>query len=452
MIKWLKNIAEKNIRSSTDDSLQYMRETSFNYVAIISFFIGIVAVILSVYKSVLINDTKLIVVDLVAIFIFLFLAFGTSILSYKLRLRGYASLSIILGVIFILLEGPYGAGFIYFIAFNMLTGVFYGRNKLFISLFITISVFAALAFVIHFNVFPSSKIHHFKTVQFVTVAANVLIISSLSFVMAIMVGNLDRTIKHKERLRKQLHENNRRLSEAKKRAEESEQLKSSFLANMSHEIRTPMNAILGFAELAIDQPDITPDENKMYLNTIFNSGEYLMNIIDNILDASLLDSGQMKINISVVDIESVFNDLEALFYTKTKNSEDVKLVFQHTNAPDKNINTDEQRLKQVLINLINNAFKFTREGKITVGYRFMRNDVEFFVRDSGIGIKTEDQSKIFDRFVKVQSDENTAKTKGAGLGLSISKGIVKRLGGNIYVQSVLGKGTIFHFKLPYDRK
>jgi signal transduction histidine kinase len=82
----------------------------------------------------------------------------------------------------------------------------------------------------------------------------------------------------------------------------------------------------------------------------------------------------------------------------------------------------------------------------------MRNDVEFFVRDSGIGIKTEDQSKIFDRFVKVQSDENTAKTKGAGLGLSISKGIVKRLGGNIYVQSVLGKGTIFHFKLPYDRK
>jgi signal transduction histidine kinase len=102
-----------------------------------------------------------------------------------------------------------------------------------------------------------------------------------------------------------------------------------------------MNAILGFAELAIDQPDITPDENKMYLNTIFNSGEYLMNIIDNILDASLLDSGQMKINISVVDIESVFNDLEALFYTKTKNSEDVKLVFQHTNATDKNINTDE---------------------------------------------------------------------------------------------------------------
>ena len=451
MIKWLRNIAEKNVHSSPGDSLEYMRETSFNYVAIITFFIGVVAVALSVYKSVLINDTKLIVVDLIAIFIFLFLAFGSSVLSYNLRLKSYVSLSVILGVVFSMLEGPKGAGLIYFVAFNILTGVFYGRDKLFISLAVTVIVFAALSMVIHFNACPNSPIHNYTAIQFILMGLNVLIISSLSFVLAIMVGNLDRTIKHKERLRKLLHDNIQSLSDAKKKAEESEKLKSSFLANMSHEIRTPMNAILGFAELTLDQHDMTPEETQMYLKTIYNSGEYLMNIIDNILDASLLDSDQMKIVKSSVDIETVFNDLEALFYTKTRDNDKVKLIFQHEyNNNSKKLTTDEQRLKQVLINLINNAFKFTKEGKITVGYIFLRNDVEFFVRDSGIGIKTEDQTKIFERFVKVHAGDTITKTKGAGLGLSISKGIIERLGGSISVQSVIDKGTIFYFKLPYD--
>jgi len=220
---------------------------------------------------------------------------------------------------------------------------------------------------------------------------------------------------------------------------------------MSHEIRTPMNAILGFAELALGQQDITPEEIRRYLKTIFGSGEYLMNIIDNILDASLLDSDQMKINKAEVNIDEVFDDIEALFYTKVKDLPDVKLIFQHEyHQSSNNLITDEQRLKQILINLINNAIKFTNEGKITVGYKLMRNDVEFFVRDSGIGIKAEDQEKVFDRFVKVHADNTITKVKGAGLGLSISKGIIERLGGSIHVQSVFGKGTIFYFKLPYE--
>ena len=451
MIQWLKDIVEKNTRSSSGDGLDYMREKSFNYVILITFFIGLFAAALSIYKSLQVNDILLIVIDLLAVSLVFVLAFGSSFLSYNTRLNIYTALALFLGIAFIMLEGPQSSGLIYFVAFNLLAGVFYSRRKLIITLILTVISFILLELLIYFKIFPNLPIHEYSVLQLSLLGINVIIISSLSIVFSMMITNLDRTIKHKERLRKLLHDNIERLSDAKKKAEESERLKSSFLANMSHEIRTPMNAILGFAELALGQQDITPEEIRRYLKTIFGSGEYLMNIIDNILDASLLDSDQMKINKAEVNIDEVFDDIEALFYTKVKDLPDVKLIFQHEyHQSSNNLITDEQRLKQILINLINNAIKFTNEGKITVGYKLMRNDVEFFVRDSGIGIKAEDQEKVFDRFVKVHADNTITKVKGAGLGLSISKGIIERLGGSIHVQSVFGKGTIFYFKLPYE--
>jgi len=451
MIKRLRDIAEKNIQSSSGDGLKYMRETSFNYVVIITFFIGLTATALSIYKSILINDMVLIIVDLFSIFIVFVLAFGSSILSYNFRLNSYMTLSLFLGVAFLMIEGPQSAGLIYFVAFNLLAAVFYGQKKLYMSFAVTIIILAALSLIIHLGLFPGSPIHRYTTIQFILIGINVIIISSLSIVLALMVNNLDRTIIHKEKLRKLLHDNNQNLLYAKKKAEESERLKSSFLANMSHEIRTPMNAILGFADLAMNQPDVTLEEVQKYIKTIYNSGEYLMNIIENILDASLLDSGQMKIVKAEVNIPALFSELEALFFTKVKDIRNVKLIFEFEEQnTSKKLITDESRLKQILINLINNALKFTKEGEIKVGNRFLRNNVEFFVRDSGIGIKTEDLSKIFDRFVKAHRDDTITKAKGAGLGLSISKGIVERLGGSISVQSVPGEGTIFHFTLPYE--
>ena len=244
----------------------------------------------------------------------------------------------------------------------------------------------------------------------------------------------------------------RRLAEAellaaKEKAEESDRLKTAFLHNVSHEIRTPMNAIMGFTSL-LSGNDLSRAEREQYLEIISESGNQLLLIINDILDLASIESGQMKLSKTRVDLNKELALLAEQFRYKEK-SQSVALSFwPGLKDSEAVIITDRIKLLQILSNLINNSFKFTSEGTIEFGYTADDKFVEFFVKDTGIGIPGDQVDRIFDRFFQVDN-AISRKYSGAGLGLSICKAYTELLGGSIRIESETGKGSTFRVVIPF---
>jgi PAS domain S-box-containing protein len=218
------------------------------------------------------------------------------------------------------------------------------------------------------------------------------------------------------------------LIAAKEKAEESDRFKTAFLHNVSHEIRTPMNAILGFSSL-LNEPDLSEKDRTQFIDVIFQSGNQLLSIINDIVDLASIESGQVKVNQKEINLNT----------TMIRISEQ----FSYREKPHKIILS--------LTNLIINAFKFTTKGRIDFGYDLKERFLEFFVKDTGIGIPPEYHSRIFDRFYQVDYAFSRQYT-GTGLGLSICKAYVELLGGKIWLDSTPGEGTLFKFTIPYNKK
>lgn len=248
----------------------------------------------------------------------------------------------------------------------------------------------------------------------------------------------------KERIAEQI------LKEAKNKAEESDRLKTAFLANMSHEIRTPMNGIIGFTNL-LKLPGLSDEEKEEFLDHINGCGETLLNLIDDIIDISKIEAGQLKIKFEETDINKIIKDLHQHF-SKIKVREEKEQVDIRINL-DKDVKpfmlvTDPHRVKQILTNLIGNAMKFTHAGYIEFGYTLEKNDtVQFHVKDTGIGIPADKLNLIFERFGQV-IDTTRINPKGTGLGLAISINLVRLLGGTMHVESEIDKGSTFYFSIP----
>lgn len=236
------------------------------------------------------------------------------------------------------------------------------------------------------------------------------------------------------------------LIEAKEKAEESDKLKTAFLQNISHEIRTPLNGILGFSSLLEDEGN-TYDDIKEYTSIIKKSGNRLLEIVNNILDISRIETGQIKTEKTTFSINSAIIDLVGFFDIEAQNK-GINIKFDFAlNEDNSLITTDYHKFFQILSNLVKNALKFTSKGSIKIGYELRESDYLFFVSDTGSGIPNEVGEKIFDRFV--QADHSlTRGYEGAGLGLAISKGLVELLGGRIWYESVAGLGSTFYFTLP----
>jgi len=237
------------------------------------------------------------------------------------------------------------------------------------------------------------------------------------------------------------------LIKAKEKAEESERLKSAFLANMSHEIRTPMNGILGFAWL-LKQPLLSGEEQQEYISLIEKSGTRMLNIINDVVNISKVESGLMNVSLSVTDINEQIDYIYNFFRPEAKQKGIHISVKNSLPAKEAFINTDKEKVYAILTNLVKNAIKFTSEGSIELGCDKKDNELEFYVKDSGIGIPQEQKEIIFERF-RQGSELLSRKYEGAGLGLSISKAYVEMLGGKIWVESEYGKGTVFYFTIPY---
>ena len=237
----------------------------------------------------------------------------------------------------------------------------------------------------------------------------------------------------------ELKETEAKLIMAKDKAEESDRLKSAFLANMSHEIRTPLNAIVGFSNLlAYAQEE---GERAQYIGIVEENNELLLQLISDILDLSKIEAGTFDFVYDRVDVRQLCEDIVTSLRVKVPSGVDLCIV---PNLPECWVNSDKNRLRQVISNFVNNAFKFTPSGRITVGYMLRDGEVEISVTDTGVGIEKGKQKQIFDRFVKLNSFAH-----GTGLGLSICKSIVEQIGGHIGVNSEFGNGSRFWFTHPF---
>ncbi|NOR29416.1 MAG: response regulator [Lutibacter sp.] len=240
------------------------------------------------------------------------------------------------------------------------------------------------------------------------------------------------------------------LTKSKIKAEESDLLKSAFLANMSHEIRTPMNGILGFAEL-LKSPKLTGDKQQKYIGIIEKSGARMLNIINDIVDISKIDSGLMNVVITETNLNEQIEFIHTFFKPEITNKGIQFVVKNNLTLEEAIIETDREKLYAVLTNLIKNAIKYTNEGFIEFGCEKKENQLNFYVKDTGIGVPKNRQKAIFQRFIQADILDKKA-LEGAGLGLSITKSYIEMLGGEIWLETEENVGSTFYFTLPYVSK
>lgn len=239
------------------------------------------------------------------------------------------------------------------------------------------------------------------------------------------------------------------LVKAKEKAEESDRLKSAFLANMSHEIRTPLNSIIGFSELMSD-PDFEQDKDYQFAQIINASGNNLLAIISDIMDISKIEAGQMQINKRSFSVHQLMTEIQKEYSFKAIERKIELRLDPLIPTEEVIIESDQTKLRQILVNLVGNSIKFTEKGYIEIGMRIKEDFLEFHVKDTGIGISAEFQTLIFERFRQVESSY-ARKYGGTGLGLAISKSLTELLGGTLWLESKEGKGSTFYFTIPNSK-
>lgn len=237
------------------------------------------------------------------------------------------------------------------------------------------------------------------------------------------------------------------LIKSKEKAEESDRLKTSFLASMSHEIRTPMNGIIGFAEL-LKEPNISDKDKEDFVKIIEKSGKRMLNILNNIISISKIDAGIEEVNLVNTNINSQLEYVHDFFKIEVDKKE-IKLSLKDK-LPNKYtfVKTDSEKINSILINLVKNSIKYSDASEIIFGCKKQKNVLMFYVEDDGIGISKDEQKNIFSIFTQLKNS-NGKSEGGMGLGLAISKNYIEMLGGNIWLESEIGKGSKFYFEIPY---
>jgi len=251
---------------------------------------------------------------------------------------------------------------------------------------------------------------------------------------------------------KEILKNRKEIIEAKEQAEESDRLKSTFLVNLSHELRTPMNGIMGFTDL-LQKKSISEEQRQAYLSYIASSGNQLLKVLNDIIDISSIETGQLELEHTNCDLDEILRELFVFFEKQKKElgKESIKLILENETPGGLFNLCDRRRLNQVLFNLINNALRFTSEGSVSVGYQIIKDyTIRIHVKDTGIGIERSKFELIFDRFRQVD-DSTTRQHGGSGLGLAITQELLKLMKGRIYLESEVGIGSTFFVEIPFSK-
>ncbi|MCL3780760.1 transporter substrate-binding domain-containing protein [Prolixibacteraceae bacterium JC049] len=282
----------------------------------------------------------------------------------------------------------------------------------------------------------------YLTIIGVIVAGIILFLLGISQILRLRVRAKTRDLEEQLALNMQITSE---LKEQKKKAEESDRMKSAFLANMSHEIRTPMNGILGFTEL-LKSSYYSKEEQHSFIDIIQQSGERMLSTINNIIDLSKIESGAEEVYIEKVDVEEILQELHLFFHQEAK-EKGLDLILNEPEKISENFETDGYKLNSIVTNLIKNAIKFTEEGNVTIEYAFAEGFLEIKVTDTGIGISKDKHNAVFGQFIQADTS-HTRGSEGSGLGLSISRGYAKLLGGDMRIESEEGKGSCFYVRIP----
>ncbi len=391
-----------------------------------------------------------------ASFMFLSAVVATMVrsLPFKFRATWLLILVFLIGIYSILESNNSSLGYVLLISYSLLSGIIISQKRAWISV-ITISAALVLIGVclyipqipIPFNA-KLSLFDYVKTSS-IFIVVNILTLLPLVNLLNGLIFNLEKETRFRRLLRRD-HED---LALAKRKAEESDHLKTAFLSNMSHEIRTPMNAILGFSNL-LSHPDISDTEKEEFVNLIKVNGKNLLTLVEDIIDISKIDSGQLQIKNAPCQLHNTMVSVYDSFADdiKRRGLFNLKLYLKE-GVSDENIRilTDEHRLRQILVNLVGNAVKFTERGFVEFGYTQEDDQfLQFYVKDTGIGLPKGKENEIFERFSKFNSDKERLYG-GTGIGLSIAKHLVTIMGGEIWVESEPMVGTTFYFTVPYHR-
>jgi len=336
----------------------------------------------------------------------------------------------------------------------LLSGILIGQKRAWVAILTLVVTLSAVGTVLYHPGIHLSFQPHVTIDTYIknAIAFLVIVLITLLPLVSLLNGllfNLEKETRFRRLLRRE-HED---LALAKRKAEESDHLKTAFLSNMSHEIRTPMNAILGFSNL-LSHPDISRNEKDEFINLIRLNGKNLLTLVEDIIDISKIDSGQLRIKNSPCQLHQVMTEVYDSFHDdiKRRGLFNLKLYLKE-GVSDKAIRvlTDEHRLKQILTNLIGNAIKFTERGFVEFGYTHEKDQfLQFYVKDTGIGIPKDKENQIFDRFSKFNSDKERIYG-GTGIGLTIAKHLINLMGGEIWAESEPHIGTTFYFTIPYHR-
>lgn len=430
-----------------NQGLPQLRDKLFISILIIAAPVALLVYIPSVIIAIKTGLIPVAILDTVALLVVLYLFFEKihSVTTKKI----FFSVNIyILAVALLIYLGTMGPGVIILLCLSILITLYYNKEAGFLS----VGFNAFIYFILWLGIksgsvsqvfFREYTIEGWAGVGLNLVAFNFIIVLSVSF----LVDHLQKSLMTEHQLQMKLKKESQDLLEAKEKAEESDRLKSVFLANISHEIRTPMNGIMGFAEL-LKRPKLTGSEREEYIELIQESGQRMLATINDLIDISRIEAGQINAEFSDVDINEIMNHLQS-FFKPEANNKGLELSLEKTLPLDSSyVRTDKDKLYGILSNLLKNAVKYTEEGDIRMGAELKNSCIEFFVQDTGVGIPERQLRSVFDRFVQVDKKDMEVN-EGTGLGLSITKAYVELLEGEIWVDSEENAGSCFYFTLPF---
>jgi signal transduction histidine kinase len=443
---------------SKEEGLPYLRDKLFISVLLLAVPICSLAYIPGIIASVKTHQLMIGIIDTVSLLVVLFIFMSKShgIRTKKLL---FSIIFYILAITLLIYLGVKGPGIIILLCISVLITLFQSKRAGLVSVVANavIYLFLVAAFPLESPILVFFQ--EYSVASWLAVGLNLIAFNTLAVLsVATLVDQLNESFLKEKKLQLLLKRESLDLINAKQMAEESDRLKSAFLANMSHEIRTPMNGILGFSDL-LSEPDLTGEVQQKYISIIQKSGVRMLNILNEIIDISRIESGQVEVNFRETNINTKIEYV----YNLLKPETDAKGIYLSYKidlpANQDMLVTDGEKLYAILINLVKNAIKYTDAGSIEFGYTlcpavftgpaYQPAAVKFFVKDTGIGIPANRQEAIFDRFIQADVADVQAR-EGAGLGLSISKAYVEMLNGRIWVESEPGKGSIFYFTIPYQ--